>query len=104
MATKSPEYFGVINNKSKKEDIIQWCKDNNKVEWLKAVRAEKKQVKVYPKIPNAQGKLVEDRSAEPRLVSKPMDFLTIKRRLMAEFFASEKKSKKSTFLDEIDAL
>ena len=99
------EYIGVITNKSKKEDIIQWCKDNDKVEWLKAVRAEKKQVKVYPKIPNAQGKLVEDKSAEPRNVMRPMDFLTIKRRLMAEFFPSgEKKSKKKTFLDEIDAL
>lgn len=99
------EYVGTITNKSKKDEIIQWCKDNNKVEWLKAVRAEKKIVKVYPKVPNAQGKLVEDKSAEPRTVEKEMDFLTIKRRLMAEFFqVGGKKKKAPTFLDEIDAL
>lgn len=105
MATTKVEYIGVITNKSKKAEIIQWCKDNGKVEWLKKIRAEKKTVEVYPKVPNVEGKLVEDRSAEPKIIMKDMDFLTIKRRLMSEFFpAGEKKSKKTTFLDEIDAL
>lgn len=99
------EYIGVITNKSTKADIIQWCKDNDKVDWLKAIRAEKIEAKVYPRVANAEGKLVADKSATPRIVIKDMDFLTIKRRLMAEFFPTgAKKSKKKTFLDEIDAL
>lgn len=97
-------YKGTITNKSTKEDIIQWCKDNDKVEWLKNIRAEKKTAKVYPKVVNAEGKLVADKSAAPTIVEKDMDYLTIKRRLMSEFFSTTKKSKKKTFLDEIDAL
>ena len=31
------------------EDIIEWCKENNQVEWLKAEASKEVEQKIYPK-------------------------------------------------------
>ena len=92
----------IINNKSKKADIIEWAKQTNHVQWLKDKAAEMVEHKVYPQIVNAEGKKVDDVSKEPTIVMKPMSFIGIKKAVMDEFFKTKKKEK--TFLEEIAEL
>ena len=47
------------------EDIIKWCQENNQVEWLKKEAAKKVEVKVYPKVKNEKGKMVQDKTQAP---------------------------------------
>lgn len=92
------------------EDIIQWCKDNNQVNWLKAKAQEKKQYKVYPRKKvevNGKIKSVVDKSQAPTVETRPISFVQLKIDFVNEFMpeiAPEKKDKKPNMFDMIAAL
>lgn len=90
MATKTteaitmPQYEDITVN-----DVIEWCKTNNQVEWLKACAAEKVIHKRYPRILviNDKGKKVSmaDRSQKPKNVETSKSFLQIKKEFCEKF-------------------
>lgn len=87
----------------KKQDIFNWCKENNKIDWLKKVGHETVVKKVYPKVPDENGKMIADKTATPTTVEVPMSFTELRKRFVAECLG--KKSKKPlTLQEEIDAL
>ena len=93
------------------EDVIEWCKANNQIEWLKKTAAKKTECKVYPrkKVVNADGKLVSvaDKSKEPKIESRPISFVEIKyefaKKFMPEILPKAKEMKASMY-DIIAAL
>ena len=86
------------------EHIIAWCQANNQVEWLKATASQKTAQKVYPKVKNAEGKMVKDKTAKPSIVYTPISFIEIKTAFVEKFMpeiAPKKKEKKPTMYDII---
>lgn len=88
------------------EDIIAWCQANNQVAWLKETAAKKVEYKVYPRVKNEEGKLVVDKSAEPKIEMRPISFIQIKIAFVEKFMPeiAPKKTKKPTMYDLIAAL
>ena len=70
------------------------------VQWLKDKAAEMVEHKIYPKVPGADGKMVDDKSKPFTIVMKPQTFMGIKKAVIMEFF-TDKKQKAKTFLDEV---
>lgn len=88
-------------------DIIDWCKEHDEVEWLKATAAKKVECKVYPKVKNAEGKLVTDKSAKPKVEKRPITFIQIKIAFCEKFMPEimpKKKDKKPSMYDLIASL
>ena len=83
------------------DDIIKWCQDNGKVDWLKAKASEKREFKVYPKV---DGKT--DKSQPPVVELRPISFIQIKKDFVEEFMPeiAPKAQKKETMFDKIMAL
>lgn len=100
------------------DEIIEWCKANNQVEWLKAKAQEKTECKIYPKITITEvdketGETIEkkkvDKTATPTIEMRPITFMQIKlaffEKFMPEFIPTAKeKPKKATMYDKIAAL
>lgn len=90
--------------------IINWCKDNNQVEWLKRESAKTQLVKRYPRktITDENGKKVSvvDKTQEPTLKREPISFLTLRNAFIDEFMPEIRPTKKAkkTFRDLIDEL
>lgn len=88
------------------DDIIEWCQENNQVEWLKKKANEKRACKVYPRI-KVDGKSVADKNAEPKIEKRPISFIQLKIDFVDKFMpeiAPEKKAKEPTFYDKIKNL
>lgn len=98
------------------EDIINWCKENNEVAWLKAKAKEKVEVKVYPrkkviktKEDGTTYKTTEaDKSKPYKIEKRDITFIQIKRdfceKFMPELIPVAKEDKKPTMYDIIAAL
>jgi hypothetical protein len=88
------------------EDIIEWCKENNQVEWLKAKAAEKRPFKKYPRV-KVDGKWKADKEQEPTIEERSISFIQIKMDFVNEFMpeiAPKKKEDKVSMYDLIKAL
>ena len=89
------------------EQIIEWCKANNEVAWLKDFVTTKVPVKVYPKVKGEDGKMKADKTATPKTEMRKPTFLQIKKAFAKKFMpeiiptASEEKV---TMYDIIAAL
>lgn len=92
--------------------IINWCKENNEVEWLKAKAAEKVKVKKYPKIKVTRVKedgthyktQIADKSQPYEEVEEPITFIQLKRAFCAKFMPElvpEAEEKKPTMWEVI---
>ena len=84
-------------------DIIDWCKANNQVEWLKAEAAKQMPCKVYPK--GTDGK--KDKNAAPIVEMRPITFIQIKTDFANKFMpeiAPKKKDAKPSMYELIAAL
>ena len=122
-ATKAEEAKEVAYKDIDLQYIIDWCKANNQVAWLKKTAEEKVETKVYPRkkvakldnngqpVLNAKGKVVHvsiaDKSKEPKIEEKDITFLKLKEKFAAEFMPEllpQAKPKKQTMLDIIAAL
>lgn len=98
-------------------DIIQYCKANGAVDWLKATAAKNVPCTIYPRkkiqkvidgVPqyNAKGKPVmvsiADKSAKPVIETRPITFVQLKSEFAEKFgFKTEAKEKKPTMYDII---
>lgn len=93
--------------------IIDWCKENKQVAWLKAKSKEMVEVKVYPRKTvvktRADGTTykasVADKSQPYTIEKKPINFIQLKRDFCLEFMADivpkAKEEKKPTMYDII---
>lgn len=102
MASKSVNYKNI-----KIDDIIAWCKENKKVDWLKETAAKQVPCKVYPKVKGEDGKMRADKTATPIIELRPITFIQIKRAFFEEFFPEmipQAKDKKPSMYDKISAL
>lgn len=90
------------------EEIIEWCKANSQVEWLKAEASRKVVRKVYPKVQSISEKTGRkvwkmDKTQTPtEEISRP-SFMEI-RSAFVDKFICPKKEKKLSIYDLIDAL
>lgn len=89
-------------------DIIEWCQENNQVEWLKKEAAKKVKCEVYPRIKavNEKGKTVSvaDKSQKPTTEMRPISFIQIKTDFVDKFMpelAPKKKAKEPNMYDLI---
>lgn len=102
-------------------DIIQYCKENKQVDWLKETAAKKVPCSIYPRkkiqkvdatgapVFNSKGKpvmvSVADKDAKPTVELRPITFVQIKTEFAEKFgFKAEAKAKKATMYDIIAAL
>ena len=90
------------------EDIIEWCQDNNQVEWLKKTAEEKIKKEIYPTI-SVNGKNVVDKTQEPTIEEKPITFIQLKAKFIDTFMPEIKPpkqppKKKPNMWDKIKAL
>lgn len=93
--------------KMKIEDIGEWCKANGQVEWLKETAKTLIDKPIYPKIKNAKGKMVEDKTQEPIGTTKVrIDFINLKKAFALKFMPEimPKAAKKQSMYDYIDSL
>ena len=83
------------------DNIIEDCKANNRIEWLKAKAAEMVDCEVYPKV---NGKA--DKTQAPKIEKRKITFIQIKTDYLEAFYPAlaEKKAKKPTMYDKIAAL
>lgn len=88
------------------DDIIAWCQENDKVDWLKKTAAKKVDYKVYPKVKDANGKLVADKSQAPKIEKRPISFIQLKAEFVDKWMPELKpaSSKKQTMYDRIKSL
>ena len=93
------------------EDIIEWCKANNQVAWLKEIASQKVEYKIYPRVKtvdeNGKKKYVTNYDAEPKVELRPISFIQIKLAFVEKFMPEikpEKKEKKTSMFDLINAL
>lgn len=89
-------------------DIVNWCKANNQIEWLKEECAKTTTVERYPRIKvwdEKKQKYVSkaDKTQKPTYEEVPITFVEVKRDFMATFFPEEVvgKQKKPTFHERI---
>lgn len=81
--------------------IIEWCKANGEVEWLKETCAKQYEYKVYPKV-RINGKLKADKTQEPTIKKGKITFVQLKSFFIEKFFPEAKATaKKPSFLDII---
>lgn len=87
------------------EEIIDWCKANDQVAWLKEAAAKKTACKVYPRI-KVDGKYVVDKTAKPSVEMRPRSFIELKREFCEKFMPDllPKAAKKESFHDLIARL
>lgn len=87
------------------EDIIQWCKDNNQVAWLKETASQKVEYKVYPRV-KENGRWRTDKTGEPKIEMRPISFIQIKIAFVNKFMPeiAPKAKKKESMYDRIMAL
>lgn len=94
-------------------DIIDYCKKNNAVDWLKETAKKQVPVKVYPRVKIVKTredgttyKTTEaDKSQKPKIEMRPISFVQIKTEFLEKFnLMPAKKAKKPTMYDIIDAL
>lgn len=93
-------------------DVIDWCVENNQVEWLKATAEKEVEIKEYPKkeVTLADGKVVmrADRKATPTKKMVKMPFTMLKHEFCKKFFPDklpkEEAKNKPSMLDRIRAL
>lgn len=89
-------------------DIVAWCAQNHRIDWLKAKTAEKVEVKVYPTTIDENGKKVIDKSQEPTIELRPITFIQLKAAFIDTFMPearpSKKAKKKPTMADYIATL
>lgn len=114
-----------LNYKSMKiDDIINWCVDNNEVEWLQNATATKMPCKVYPrkKVPaldpvtgepvlTKKGRVkmvsVADHEQTPTIEYRPIGFIQLKDKFVDKFMPEIKpvaKAKEPNMYDTIKAL
>ena len=89
------------------DDIIDWCVKNNQTEWLKKIASKKVPYEVYPRIKNAEGKSVADKTQKPIRKMRKISFVQIKSKFVEEFMPEikpEKKAKEENMFDRINAL
>ena len=92
--------------KAKIDDIIEWCKANGKVDWLKKKVATKVPYKVYPKV-EVNGKMVADKSQPYSTEMRDISFIQLKYDLFKEFMPDQlpkAKDKNPTFIERINSL
>lgn len=81
-------------------EIIAWCKANNQVAWLKAEMQKLVPYKIYPKV-KKDGKMVVDKSAEPKIEMHPIPFIQVRndfiRQFMPELLPPKKEKKKTMY-------
>ena len=85
------------------EEIIKYCQDKgpDAVAWLKKTASQEVEYKVYPRI-KVEGKWTTDKTAEPKIVKRPISFIQIKSEFLEEFgLAAPKKAKEPTMYDII---
>lgn len=89
-------------------DIINWCQENNQVEWLKATAAKKVERKVYPRIESISksGKKSwkQDKTQTPTIELRPISYVELKAVFISTFIDKEPKTKKPSMYDIIAAL
>lgn len=88
------------------EDIIEWCKANNQVAWLKETASQKVEYKVYPRVKDEKGKWHSDKTATPTIEMRPISFIQIKIAFVNKFMPeiAPKAQKKESMYDRIMAL
>lgn len=94
------------------EDIINWCKENNEVAWLKAKAKETVTAERYTrrvKTINAKGKevWVADKTSPKEKFKMPISYVQIKVAFCEKFMPEimpNKKDKEPTMYDRIAAL
>lgn len=102
-------------------DIIDYCKANKQIDWLKETAAKQVPTKVYPRkrvvklnadgtpVVNKKGKpvmvSVADKDAKPAIEVRPITFVQIKSEFAEKFgFKAAKKETAPTMYDIIAAL
>lgn len=90
------------------EEIGEWCKANNQVEWLKTLAKKKVEKKVYPKVEsvskNGKKSWKADKTAEPTIEMVKISFVEIKSTFISTFIETEPKQKKPSMYDYIESL
>lgn len=93
------------------EEIIEWCKDNGEVAWLKKEAAKKVECKVYPRktVINEKGKKVSkaDKSQTPKIEKRPISFIQLKNNFVDKFMPEIRpvaQAAEPTMYDKIKAL
>ena len=92
--------------KIKFPDIIAWCQANGQVAWLKEEMKKQVPYKIYPKV-EKDGKMVVDKSAEPKIEMRPITFIQVKNDFLRQFMpeiAPKTKEKKPTMYELVAAL
>lgn len=93
--------------KMKLQDVIEWCKANNQIEWLKEVVNRDVEVEVYPEI-EVDGKKVINKSATPTIEMRPISFIQVKtefaKKFMPEILPKKTSKKTATMRDIVNAL
>lgn len=94
----------------KLDDIIDWCKANNQVAWLKAEAAKKVEVERYTGkvkvVKNGKEVLVVDKNSAKVKVEAPITFIQLKKAFVEKFMPeiAPKAKAKQTMYDRIAAL
>lgn len=87
------------------QDIIDWCKANNQVDWLKATASKMVDYKVYPRTKSAEGNVWKvDKTAEPTIEKRPITYIQIKNEFVQKFMpdiAPQSKPKKPSMYELI---
>ena len=93
------------------EDIINWCKENNKVDWLKAEIQKTEKVERHTgkvKVVNEDGKTVTkvDKNSPVEVKEERISFITLKYNFCKEFMPEliKKEDKKPSMYDLIMGL
>ena len=92
------------------DDIIDWCQENNQVDWLKKEAAKIVDYKVYPKVSyideNGEKKTKADKTQQPQIEKRPISFIQLKIAFYEKFFPDMKPQSKAkeTMFDRIMAL
>lgn len=88
------------------EFIAKWCKANGKVDWYKAEANKIVDHYIYPRVANAEGKKVADKSQAPKVEKRAVTFLQFKNTFIETFGAEvgikRKTAAKSNFRNLID--
>lgn len=93
------------------EHVIEWCKANNEVAWLKGIASQKVEYKVYPRVAyldeNGKKRFKTDKTAEPKVEMRPISYIQIKIAFVEKFMPNlkpEVKEKKQSMYDLIASL
>lgn len=92
-------------------DILEWCKKNNQLEWLLAKTEETKEYPVYPKVEKVKADgtvvMVYDKNQAPiGTKTDKLPFTQVKKDFCAKFMPEvipEAKSKKPSMADLVKA-